>query len=161
MLALLTMQAAGAQTDSVAIRHLTVDHLPSLQPLEIDMSKILPNPQSHAISFNLANPTFSPVFHTDWHELFTTSLMNQTVDIYTRRSLLQHTLPLGMGFRDIRSQTIFQFKTGNNKMFSFNVGVNMDAFRIHNDIKRMKQREEHMKHYRQQLEQQQQRQQRR
>ena len=131
---LLSLSPAMGQTDSLSIGRLT-DQFPKLQPLKVDMNKILPDKQK-------ATTTFSPVFHAEWPQLFTPSADRYNMEADVRRAMMMPYWPTSM-FEDVRVQPLFKIKSGKNS-FSFGIGVNMDAVRRGIDIQRMEQRQQQM-----------------
>ena len=134
LLVWLPMVTTYAQTDSVTISHLT-NQFPKLQPLKVDMSNILPDKQKPTTAF-------SPVFHTEWPQLFVPSANNYNMKVDMRRAMMAPYWSPAM-FEDVRVQPIFKFKSGKNS-YSFGIGINMDAVRRGIDIQRMEQRQQQM-----------------
>ena len=122
------------QTDSLSIGRLT-NQFPKLQPLKVDMTKILPDKQKVAA-------TVSPVFHTEWQQFFVPSAGSYGVESDIRRALMMPHWVTPM-FDDVRVQPLFKIKSGKNS-FSFGIGINMDAVRRGIDIQRMEQRQQQM-----------------
>lgn len=126
--------AASAQSDSIAIGNYA-DQFPKLQPLKVDMTKILPDKQK-------ASTTFSPVFHTDWQPIIVPTANSHNMEVDMRRTLMTPYWPTFM-FDDVRVQPLFKIKSGKNS-FSFGIGVDMDAVRRGIDFQRMEQRQQQM-----------------
>lgn len=125
---------SDAQTDSGTTGNFS-EQFPNLQPLKVDMTKILPEKQkSHA--------AFSPVFHTDWQQFFVPSARYQVVESDIHRSMMIPYWGSTM-FDDVRVQPLFKIKSGKNS-FSFGIGINVDAVRRGIDIQRMEQRQQQM-----------------
>ena len=124
----------NAQTDSVRLGN-NMEQFPKLQPLKVDIANILPDKQKMPT-------TFSPVFHTEWPQLFTPSANRYNMEADVRRAIMMPYWSTSM-FDDVRVQPLFKVKSGKNS-FSFGIGINMDAVRRDIDIQRMEQRQQQM-----------------
>lgn len=133
-LAIMPFLGINAQTDSVTVWNLT-EQFPKLQPLKVDMTKILPDKQK-------VMTTLSPVFHTDWQPIIVPTANDYNMEADMRRALMMPHWVTPM-FDDVRVQPLFKIKSGKNS-YSFGIGINMDAVRRGIDFQRMEQRQQQM-----------------
>ena len=133
-LAIMSFLSVNAQTDTIQVGNFT-EQFPKLQPLKVDMSNILPDKQKMTTAF-------SPVFHTEWPQLFMPPVNDYNMEADMQRAMMIPYWPTAM-FEDVRVQPIFKFKSGKNS-YSFGIGINMDAIRRGVDIQRMQQHQQQM-----------------